>query len=82
MNCPPDCPHTCHDGRVCEACARESGRACVHGAVGLLFFLHPNSHGEHASLEWCPGCGAYRLLPRDSDATPGPWRTPPRASES
>lgn len=42
---------------------------CIHGAVGLLFFLHRNS-GHAKQIEWCPGCGAYRFRPE------GEWVAP------
>jgi hypothetical protein len=71
------CPHVRPGQLACLACihaaldadaarARELGAiadpaSCMHGAEGHLFALGAARLG--LTLEWCPGCGAYRLLP-------------------
>jgi hypothetical protein len=71
-----NCPHgwtKIDPGTECGACWRErtalenaramvAAQPCPHGAEGYLFKLDPAVHAGATGLEWCPGCGAHRLL--------------------
>lgn len=58
---------------------------CPHGAEGMIFRLDtsPACHGDGVrALEWCPGCGAYRLIGPECTARTlqdeGGWILPAR----
>jgi hypothetical protein len=88
-----NCPHGVRIDRIpCGACVRgepadvsvrgrvDEAGACGHFAEGYLFKLDPKSHAGATGLEWCPGCGAHRLLGPGRTARnmrePGGWVLP------
>lgn len=59
--------------RACDESERMASPRpeCLHAAEGYRFTLEPNDHNGALSLEWCPGCGAFRTKPRGEWIRPG-----------